>query len=503
MKRFISHAAPLDDGFRPEVWVETGEGTVTEIEPSSAGKSVQVFITAAEPGLKKPITGWLAADDPIMDLVADAKETGAQIAWRVEWTRKRDIDPRTPIIELRGMKDANSDADMKACAENGVRKFVGINGNRSREALTHPAEDPTTDVAAVTDEMVEQMKGSPKSATAAVGMSAADALKALGAAASKTDLPYTVLVPLAAAALAAGADAREVSNLLHRGLPFPGSDDDRRRLGAIAEPAPTWPCKASGERSLGSYEVQAAVGAVTWADTYTRAHLPERDPAPFVAPVAALLLGLADAVQVAVYGGGRPNRMASSHARARGVVIHVIEAQAQSLFGVGDARQEWVDAVLEQATGLMTTAISVLDDTPAILAAIHVSIPGVADAPAPAPEPQPEPAPESQPAPEPKPAASRQAKPEPVAPDTEPGESAVAGASDEDLRAFAKLATLAGFTDDPAKVAAWLDATFGVRVAREVPADMLIDTLAHYRSFGVNGVDEFRADVLAVAADAA
>lgn len=135
-KPFISKDGTDSDGIRAEVYVETGTGTVNKIEPHDNGTAVSVSIKNSNPKVKYPSAGWINSDDPLFQLVQDAHESGREITYRIESQRKSHVDRTLPIAPLR--------ANTEIAKENVVRVFAALDGTLSLEAVTNPAEDPTS-----------------------------------------------------------------------------------------------------------------------------------------------------------------------------------------------------------------------------------------------------------------------------------------------------------------------------------------------------------------------
>ncbi|NAZ85273.1 hypothetical protein [Kineococcus indalonis] len=363
-KPFVSHDGADEQGVRAEVWVQVGNGTVTKIEnqDDDTKRNVMVVIRSDNSKVSRPITAWLAKSDPTYPAVVEALASGREIQYRVESQRKPTVDRTTPIADLR--------VDMATAGANTVSIFAGIDGTLGQEAVTDPAEDPgpggrlrASDRGAARAGAQQPQRS--EAAPTALGVEAA--LSGLTTA-RQAGLPSGVVDAAAALALAAGATARQVADAGFTGQSTAPRGEPRRAF--AHEAAPHLPLNSDQRVNLGSYAVQAAFSAENVAhDVLVEAEQRafeahnaavaagelDGEPLPHPRPVApaqatglaGVLLVLADRVQVGAYGGGRPDRMANSHTRARSLVYDAVRTRHPVPFGVEAAeRGAWMAAVV-------------------------------------------------------------------------------------------------------------------------------------------------------------
>lgn len=366
MPKFITFDGVDASGVRAEVHVQTGTGTVKAMEEN--GKNVLIKMSVE--GLRHPVQGWTSKTEAIYPMLVEAHEQKREIAYRIEAQRKNSVDRTIPIADLRPNAEEG--------AKNTRQIFVGVDGNLSSEAITNPAEDPGPGgrVSALKQGPAQQSQGG--NAPVAGGFTAEQALTGL-ANARRGGLPESVCDAAAALALAAGATVEQV-------VQAGQSTEQRRevRRAFAAEGKPFHQFNSDGRVNLGSYAVQAAVGAESLAAdliiannvAIAEAHNAKIDageiagdhiePAPVdfknAAALGAILLDLADRVQVETVGGGRPDRMATSHSRARGLVYDAVKNRYPVPFG-GDAEAQdaWRKAVAAEATLRLQYAAKIAD----------------------------------------------------------------------------------------------------------------------------------------------
>lgn len=156
---FISHEAPDNEGFRPEVYVTKGTGIVKSITPYKGNNDeIKTAQIAFEPGNLKygdgTVSGWINMDEPAYEFAAKALETGEEVAYRIEnQRRKKDkrtgepISPKTSMYELMGADENGNNKDMGLTGRTTKKKCVGVgpvDGDliATGEILTNPKEDP-------------------------------------------------------------------------------------------------------------------------------------------------------------------------------------------------------------------------------------------------------------------------------------------------------------------------------------------------------------------------
>lgn len=538
-KPFTSHDGVDSTGVRAEVHVQTGTGTVKEL--SENGKNVLVKMQVE--GLKHPVQGWTSTSESIYEILTQAKESGREVSYRIESQRKNGVARNIPIAELRKTQETAN--------ENTRSLFVGVDGTLSSEAVTDPAEDPHTGGRIpATDPRNKPASASPAAGTPG-GFSVEQALTGL-ANARQGGLPQSIVDATAALALAAGASVQQV---MSAGVNEQQAETPRQVQRAIAaEAAPHIANNTDGRLNLGSYKVQAAVGAESLATDLLNAHavavaekhnaqvlaqrengddsgdLVEVQPVNYrqAAALGGVLLGLADDVQVAAYGGGRPNRMASSHTRCRALVYDAVKNRYPVPFGESPERQEgWKKQITDEAVERFLNAIRLAagdtdapaqqevsreeqqtqQDQPSTPANSAPEAPAEVPAEAPAGTPAVDVAGEDAQAPtaaEADPATgspaaqvrqigNAEAKPKPPV----EGEDGFVAPDAEVLTRFGALAISAGFEPKPdSPVSVYLNHKFGVATARKVHAPALSALVNWYEQQGATGAGQFRQHVL-------
>jgi len=285
---FTSYDGPDEDGVRAEVHVQRGTGEVKDITPHENGKVAQIQIRTE--GLKFAQKAWINTETPQYKVIQEAYENRTPIEYRIESQRKLKNDatkqpiPRdTPIAELR--------SSTEIARENTKTLLVGVNGELTDEAVTHPKEDPS------------QAGRRP---------------------AQDPDIAKAQAVQSAAPAAA------------------PANYTQPRGASATEEP-PYKEYNSDGSLNLGSYAVQAAVGAelfVRKALIASGVNATEED----IVRYASISLAIADKIQAYVTKKPRADRMATSHARVRSLVYDVIDNFLPiPTSHAGDA--EWVSKV--------------------------------------------------------------------------------------------------------------------------------------------------------------
>lgn len=146
---FVSHSGPDEKGYRQEVLVTKGVGTIKKIEDE--GTTAKVTITVE--GMKHPFGGWINTDTDAFRIAKQQYENNAPIAFRVEHQRRLkntktnvEIPKETPINELMGADENGRNPDMQLTGQNTKKLLVGLgipNGEMFfSQELTDPNEDP-------------------------------------------------------------------------------------------------------------------------------------------------------------------------------------------------------------------------------------------------------------------------------------------------------------------------------------------------------------------------
>ncbi len=489
MKPFISRDGADANGVRAEVHVQVGQATIQKIEDleEATKRNVQVVCTSTHDAVRKPIKGWLQRTDPLLAEVIKAKETGAVINYRVESQRKGHVDRALPIGPLRATTDL--------ARENCIMIFAGMNGMLSQEAVTNPAEDPA-DGGRVPATGQQATPPARSSASAGAGTLSKDAALAALTAARQHDLPEGVVHAAMAQALAAGITPQEVMNA---GVQTAQQRPVEVRTAYATENPGYKAHNSDGRINLGSHAVAAVLGIERFATKliiaeHEKAEV-EVDHAAIATQAAGLtevLLELADAVQVRAYGGGRVDRLAASHTRARSLVFETIETFCPAPFGADsddpDAAgkpsvEEWKEDVIARAAEKFRHYADLAMSKSAVeVPAAQAPAQPEQTQPTTAPEPAAAAAPaEPASAPQPTQLAAVATSPEqrPLN-DQHPGFTAP---SEDLIRSFANLAAAAGFAPDPSgPIPAYLQAKFGVGVVRRVDGVALQQLMDWYAS---------------------
>lgn len=127
---FVSH-----DGANKEVYVEKGEGRITDIKFSPSG-TAQIIFTNSNPKITRPQGGWVQPDSEILELAKKKYESNETVRFRIEHQRKPKADQEAPISELR--------KDMETANANVSKILAWLDGVFSDEAVTNPEADPAS-----------------------------------------------------------------------------------------------------------------------------------------------------------------------------------------------------------------------------------------------------------------------------------------------------------------------------------------------------------------------
>lgn len=137
---FISKDGLDNDGVRAEVKVVIGYGLVHAVTASDKGKSEKVeFIVNNTEYIP---SGW-TRDPDVQKKVAQAKETGELIHFRLENRRKDHVDRKIPMIEVAPPRDMNAARDNIVKSLAAVKLDDDENWTISKDAVTRLDEDPT------------------------------------------------------------------------------------------------------------------------------------------------------------------------------------------------------------------------------------------------------------------------------------------------------------------------------------------------------------------------
>lgn len=112
MAKFTSLYGIDSTGVRAEVVVQTGTGTIKELNPRGSAHSdgsyrnVEVVFTPDNPKLVRKVYGLL--DTTASDLwsyIQQAHEAGTQVSFRIESQRRRHVERTIPFAELNHSED--------------------------------------------------------------------------------------------------------------------------------------------------------------------------------------------------------------------------------------------------------------------------------------------------------------------------------------------------------------------------------------------------------------
>jgi hypothetical protein len=138
---FISKDGVDNDGVRAEVKVVLGLGLVHAITPSDKGKSEKVeFIVH---NTKYIPSGW-TRDPDVQKKVAQAKQNGELIHFRLETRRQAQVDRKLTMDEIAPKGDMNAARDNVVKSLAAVKLEDDENWTISKDAVTRLDEDPST-----------------------------------------------------------------------------------------------------------------------------------------------------------------------------------------------------------------------------------------------------------------------------------------------------------------------------------------------------------------------
>lgn len=137
MSKFKSYDGVDKNGVRAEVMVQTGSGRIKELnpkgtqQPDGSYRNMEVVFDPDNPHLKRKVYAMLdvTAKD-LWDKIQEAQKTQQTIEYRIESTRKRNVDRTIPFEDL-------------VFTEQVIRILAAIDDVFSHEAKTDPAEDPS------------------------------------------------------------------------------------------------------------------------------------------------------------------------------------------------------------------------------------------------------------------------------------------------------------------------------------------------------------------------
>lgn len=124
------------ESVRPETRVSIAIGKVKELNDNGKG-NLQAIVSVT--GAKFQFKGFLNSNSPVATLLTEAKEKDAVVAVRFERKRKKDVDPRTPIMELTA--DATTARNNIVWIVAGVYNFNAKSWILTDDAVSNPDED--------------------------------------------------------------------------------------------------------------------------------------------------------------------------------------------------------------------------------------------------------------------------------------------------------------------------------------------------------------------------
>jgi len=357
MAKFISHDGSDSTGLRAEISVQTGTGTIKEINgrgtPNEEGsyRNYEVVFTPDNPKLLKKMYGLIDThNNPLWDYVQQAFASGQNVEFRIESQRKRNVDRSIPFAELQH-------------SEQTVRILAALDDVRSIEALTNPAEDPA-DTRNARAYPAPEVPATPATTATSVNVDKAAAISAVKHA-YETGLPEMMITALTVQALIAGAQMSDLVTLAAATTAPP------KRTAHANEEKPWVLYNSDGRMNLGSYAVSSAVYAEQSAlDHLISVYSPKSGETievtdEILTQAASLgheLLLMADQVQVRAYEGGRPDRQKGSYRRALGLVVGIVtDRQAAPIGGSADAISQWREVVTNEASTRLAAIIMIAD----------------------------------------------------------------------------------------------------------------------------------------------
>lgn len=350
MSKFLSHDGVDGNGVRAEVMVQTGTGRIKQIEKkgradaSGQHRNVAVDFDPDNPLLKRRVYGLLdtTASD-LWEYVQQAFADQRTVSFRIESQRKRGVDRTKKFEDLEHTEEV-------------VRVLVALDGIRSHESKTNPAEDPNPENPSALD---QPLPAKATSVPVAAGPSK-DALLAALAAAREAGMDPVTVATVAGHALAAGATVEEVNTAGFTSESAPKTPERAvHAVRAVAvEERPWVATNSDGRINAGSYAVAHAAAAEQFAldhlvSTYSEGKKTAVDVSDEMiaqaASVALMLLDIADKVQEAAVG--RLDRQKNSYGRALDLVTDAVAKRHPVPVGGNDQEQgEWKEAITAEAS---------------------------------------------------------------------------------------------------------------------------------------------------------
>jgi hypothetical protein len=353
MSAFVSH-----DGDGTEVYVATARITVTEIEERTTSANVRMEASY----LNHPLNGWINTGEEALEILRKAKESGEEVEVRVEAQRKPKIDKTLPIQDIREGRTAKTDI---------IKKIAAVNGIFTSEALTNPDDDPEGGKAKSALNRpagATQQNGGNSGGNSAPSADKGKVLGLLKNLSTSRDVTESVLDALKAQALISGATVQEIVEASS----VDTQETPTLQNGFAREAPPFKEYNGDGRLNLGGASIAAGVGVFNYvfekvAKTF------EADPnIDTVEYLSALILSIADVIQVGAYGNGfRVDRTAGSHTRVRATLFTVIDITPLPVTADGkvaspDVVNAWVKKVGAVTRLNLTSGITASQQFPSV-----------------------------------------------------------------------------------------------------------------------------------------
>lgn len=311
-----------------ECSVETGLGTVVKIEHEEGKRNAHVTIDAEH--LRQPVKAWADMEDHrLTGPLLAALDQKLRVAYRIVVKRKKNIDPELPLD--------------KVTTFDRVRDLVSVEPGVA-PASTNGSSSPP--------QAAQDAPAPPRAANGA------------GAAPSAPPGPPMATCGVCSFGLSTDGSAVTLpdgSQVHAECASQVTTSSGGRRL--MQEGKPWEALNPDGSPNLGSYQAQASIGMVGMAHKLLIEHRTRTGEATMPTPgqvrsLAHVLLAAADVAQASLRSDHQVDRMAQSHARARGLVHTALEAFPVP-WGAGDAeRAQWASQLGAYTIDLLRVAAS-------------------------------------------------------------------------------------------------------------------------------------------------
>jgi hypothetical protein len=319
METFITHDGTDANNVRAEVYVQKGEGTISDIKESGKGTADISFKVG---NLKFPVHGWVNSDSAIFEEAKKCFDNKSIVKFRIESQRKTGVNRETPIQELR--------ESMSSAKKNVITILASLNNVISTEAVTLPDDDPEPK----TQGRIKAVANTPKPQPANMLKTASDPeiiLNTLNTIVEQNLFTPDVIASVTGQALAAGATLEQVRAALYTEDRLDNSFKATNPPPSFSVEAPSWKTyNSDGRANLGHASILAAAGV----ESYVRNYLNSKTTLDFnesryndaVIYLGTVILSISDKIQKLIYGSGfRADRGSSSHVKIRGIVFDTID----------------------------------------------------------------------------------------------------------------------------------------------------------------------------------